>query len=483
LQWKKLLKSLVKEEYMQSALVAPVELDKEDDLRNSIYEGVFGNIFATLTGGVFLTGFALYLGMNEFMIGLLASLPFLVTVFQWPVSHLIEKNGGRKIFWYWGAAAARLLWLPILIVALLPISPIYLKYGFILLLAFISYACNSVSSVSWLSLMSDLVPDRKRGSFFGTRNMLCGAAGMVSMLSFGKLLDVLNLSPTYGLKFGFSIVFISAVLFGVISLRFLLKVSDSAPSRSQSEHSFFTSVCIPFRERNFRKFVAFAFFWGFSVFFAAPFFTVYFLEDLKFSYSFIAALGTVAGFADLMGMRLWGRISDKVRNKAVIRFSSSIAILLPFFWIFAQPNSKVLPIAINIVGAVFWAGINLCMSNLLLGISPKENRSLYLSAYNILGGIGAATGPIAAGLLLQRVIIPHAASLPLGMVPLHVIFLCSTVLRVISYQLFRFISEPQEVAVGQMIRTIRSIRGLNIVSGFSYLLHPFIEIARRSFRE
>jgi len=49
---------------------------------------MFANIFATLTGGVFLTGFALYLGMNEFMIGVVAPMPFIVTVFQVPASYL-----------------------------------------------------------------------------------------------------------------------------------------------------------------------------------------------------------------------------------------------------------------------------------------------------------------------------------------------------------------------------------------------------------
>ena len=46
------------------------------DLKNSMYDGAFANAFAALTGGVFLTGFAIYLGMNEFWIGLLAAMPF-----------------------------------------------------------------------------------------------------------------------------------------------------------------------------------------------------------------------------------------------------------------------------------------------------------------------------------------------------------------------------------------------------------------------
>jgi hypothetical protein len=65
-----------------------MEQYSKTDLRNSFYDGMFANIFATLTGGMFLTGFALYLGMNEFMIGVVASMPFIVTVFQLPAADL-----------------------------------------------------------------------------------------------------------------------------------------------------------------------------------------------------------------------------------------------------------------------------------------------------------------------------------------------------------------------------------------------------------
>ena len=199
------------------------------NLRNSIFDGMFANMFATLTGGVFLTGFALYLGMNEFMIGLLASMPFLVTIFQLPVSYLIEKKGGRKNISFLGAFFARMLWILVLIVALLPISQGPNKSLVILSLIFISYAFASMSYVSWLSWISDLVPDEIRGRFFGTRNMLCGAAGMVVLVAFGKLMDLLNGHSLGALPLGFLITFMAAVFLGMFSLYFLKKISEPLP--------------------------------------------------------------------------------------------------------------------------------------------------------------------------------------------------------------------------------------------------------------
>jgi hypothetical protein len=192
----------------------------EKDLTNAIYDGVFANMFATLTGGVFLTGFVLSLGMNELMIGLLAALPFLVTVFQLPTSYLIEKSGKRKDIARRAAAAARLIWIPIVILGVMPFLPRSATSLVILGLIFISYTFVTISYVSWLSWISDLVPDSMRGRFFDTRNMLCGAAGMVVMVLFGTFLDLFKGHGGKALSFGFGMTFTAAVCFGMVSLRF-----------------------------------------------------------------------------------------------------------------------------------------------------------------------------------------------------------------------------------------------------------------------
>lgn len=435
-------------------------------------------MFATLTGGVFLTGFALYLGMNEFLIGLLASMPFLVTIFQLPASYIIERSGNRRKISFWAAASARLIWLPIVIVALIPISPITTKLFVILTLVFVSSSMISISYVAWLSWMSDLVPDEIRGSFFGTRNMLCGAGGMVAMVVFGHLVDHPTREYSWGLPVGFVITFATAVFFGMVSLRFLNRISEPSVIPRLIQSPFRKRLSHPFKEANFARFLTFAFFWSCSVYFASPFFTLYFLRDLKFSYGFVATLGMISACADLIGMRVWGRISDKVRNKAIIRFASWVAVFLPMTWIMVRPGDIVMPILLHFIGGGFWAGINLCMNNLLLRISSRQDKSLFLSTYNIVGGLGAAIGPIVAGLTIKAMPSLDLHLLSWKLLPLHVIFITSTLLRLLSLHFLKYVHEPQEITVGQMVRILRSVRGLNMTNGFNYLLHPFIEFPR-----
>jgi MFS family permease len=455
-----------------------MEANTKTDLRNSIYDGILANIFATLTGGVFLTGFALYLGMNEFMIGLLASMPFLVTVFQLPTSYHITKRGKRKEIAYLSAAVARLIWIPILVTGLLPIFSAPIKILVILSMFFLSYSLLSVSYVSWLSWMSDLVPDEERGRFFGTRNMLCGAAGVIVLVVFGKLNDTLDGQSNDGSPTGFVITFLSAVLFGILSLRFLNRVSEPQARHIQNGNSFRENLSHPFKQGNFRKFLIFAYLWGFSVNFASPFFTLYFLRDLRFSYGFVATLALLSTFADLIGMQFWGRISDRVKNKAVIRLAGWVAIFLPLAWVTVRPESLFMPIFLHLIGGGFWAGINLCMNNLLLRISPQEGKAWFLSIYNIVGGLGAATGPVLSGFVIISLGHLDLRVFSWNLVPIQAVFIASSLFRLLSFQIFKYINEPEEVSVGQMVRILRSVRGLNMAAGFNSLLHPFIETSK-----
>jgi MFS family permease len=450
------------------------------DLKNSIYDGMFANMFATLTGGVFLTGFGLFLGMNEFMIGILASMPFLVTVFQLPTSYFIEKSGGKKKISIRAAAVARLSWIPIFIFALLPFPKIETKTFVILAMIFFSYAFISISYVSWLSWISDLVPDETRGRFFGTRNMVCGAAGITVMIVFGNLLDFFKNNISWGLPLGFSITFMAAVSLGILSLRFLSRISELPINKSYNKTPFVKQLSIPLKETNFRKFAIFSLFWSFSVYFASPFLTLYFLRELKFSYGFVATLGMISALSDMTGMWVWGKFSDKVKNKPIIHFAGWVAAFLPLAWVMVRPGRIFIPIVLHLIGGGFWAGINLCMNNLLLRVSPLENRSLFISIYSIMGGIGAATGPILAGLILKSIGDFVFNPLSWTVFPLHIIFITSTFLRLISLQLIRYINEPEEPTVGQMIRVLRSVRGLNMTNGFNHLIHPFIEVSKRN---
>lgn len=448
------------------------------DYQNSIIDGIFASVFGTLTGGVFLTGFALYLGMDEFLIGLLAATPYAATLFQLPASFLIAKTGKRKKIAFWNAAAGRLMWVVIIWTAFLPDLTVSVKCMAVLGLIFLSHSFISISYVSWFSWTSDLIPDEQLGRFFGTRNMINGLAGMLSIVVFGHFVDYIHLHFKEDAGLGFSFTFLIAVVSGMASLGFLYRVSEPGRDSAYNSRSFTQALFFPLKEKNFRNFLIFAFSWNFSVYFASPFIPLYFLRDLKFSYGFVATLGMISLFADLTGMKIWGAISDRLKNRLIIQTCCWGVSFIPFCWIWVKSGYLVIPIVLHLVAGAFWAGINLCSNNMVLRISDQQNRAISISAYNMVGGLGATLGPIVAGMTVKVLSGIDLQFIPEKTSSLHIVFLVSTICRLLSLSLLSRVHEKEETTARQLIRVLRNVRGLNTTNGFSAFLHPFIEVKK-----
>jgi MFS family permease len=204
---------------------------------------------------------------------------------------------------------------------------------------------------------------------------------------------------------------------------------------------------------------------------------------LKYSYGFVAVLTTACSVLDLVGMQVWGRVSDRVKNKAVICLAGWGVVFLPALWALVRPGDVIGPILLQLVSGGCWAGVNLCSNNLLLRISPQTGRVWFISAHSITAGLGAALAPMTAGLMLS---VPHqwfAGPAGGGAGPLHVIFIVSTVLRVLSLQLFNRVHEPEECGMGRIVRNLAGIRRLRPRLLLIQLMGHFAAIARPTRKE
>ena len=82
------------------------------------WEGAASLGFGSIAGSGFLAAYALLMGANNFQIGVLAALPFLVQPTQILVITLIERLKMRKLIAVSTWAASQAIWIPI---ALIPI--------------------------------------------------------------------------------------------------------------------------------------------------------------------------------------------------------------------------------------------------------------------------------------------------------------------------------------------------------------------------
>ena len=452
-------------------------------LRISILEGGLANIFANLTGRIFLPAFALLLGANALQIGLLASVPFFATLAQLPGAILVERITHRKKISVYFSFLARALWLPLVVYGLFTSADRGSDHllGLLILLVIVYHVLASVSGVSWLSWMSAMVPEEIRGRFFGLRNSILGMITIIVTIGCGYFLDWFpRIFPDVSIFNSFYILFTIAVFTGLASSVLLTRQVE--PNRSEpisGQYKLYFGE--PLRNRNFRRLLAFALCWSLAVNFAAPFYVVYMLEDLALSYGMISMLTVVSAMADLIGMGIWGHYSDHWGNRPIMIITAGIAALLPFFWIFttAHPVSVYFLIPLlHLLGGFVVSGYNLTSVNLIFRSAPAERNSIYFAFWASSNGIMAGIGALAGGFAATKISI----SLPImindpGSV-FKVIFLISAVLRVISIVLLLKVREEKGQPVLHVIRVLRSVRSWASMMGYHPVLQFFLPAKR-----
>lgn len=447
-------------------------------LRLSIWDGIFANLYANLTGGVFLVGYALALKASEVQIGLLAAFPLLANVIQPFSTYVIERTGRRRPLALLGGAFARLIWLVLIGLSLFLASRRSLLYWSLWIVA-LSQVGTAVNNLAWMSWMADLVREEMRGRYFGLRNAALGAAALVATLAGGYFLDVWKESHPRGEMDALRVLFLGGVLCGVLSLFIQSRIYEPPLHEGDDALPFRQRLLLPFHDVNFRHFLIFIATWNLAVYFTAPFFAVYMLKSLKLSYTAVATYAVLSSVADLASAQLWGRLSDRETNKPILLLTSFFAALIPYGWLFTDQDTFLILGFLHIEGGLFWAGIRLCTGNLVLKISPTANRSIYFSVFNAVAGLTAVVAPILGGFTLKH--LPGLLhSLSLSWSPFLVIFFVSSTLRLAALPLLVKVSEPRERSVWQAVQVIRNVRAFTTTMGFNLVYHFWLGGKRRS---
>ena len=243
-------------------------------LRWLTWEGMVSLGFNSISTSGILAAFALVLGANNFQIGILAAIPFIMQLLQMPSIWLVEKLRRRKIIAVTSWFVAQLLWFPM---ALIPIflqgpsgSAISLLLGLMAVRSLLNAVCNS----AWNGWVRDLVPQPILGRFFSRRLALATIVGVVFGLGAAFFVDYWRGQvPNESAVFGYTYVLLFGALFlGLASPVFMSLMPEPlmqlAPGPQPSPWQRLTA---PFQDRNFRRLIQFLLFWGFASNLAIPF--------------------------------------------------------------------------------------------------------------------------------------------------------------------------------------------------------------------
>ena len=413
----------------------------ERNRRYGIRESAFA---AVMQGGGenYLSAFALLLHATPFQVGLLSALPQLVGTWSQLLSvKVLNRFPHRKAIILTGAAGQALWWIPLLLLPLLFPS----RGPWLLIACTVAYsALGQFATPAWNSLLTDLVDPNGRGLYFARRAKVASVASFCALVGAGLLLysaEKWEVPWT-----GFAVVFLTVAVCRGISTRYLLRIDESAAPVTREAEFRLIEFLRHEHSVNFRNFLLFSGFMHVAAVIAGPFFVVYFLRDLQFTYLEYAGWMATGVLGQFLTLKPWGRIGDRFGNKKIMVATGFLVPFLPMFYLLSTNFYFVA--AINFFGGVVWGGLSLGLQNYVFDTVRPEDRAKGVAVWNTVNAGGWFAGAMIGGWLAE--VIPAQiviAGLELRLVSnLPLVFFISGVLRlVVSLSLLRTFRETRAV--------------------------------------
>jgi len=421
-------------------------------LRALTTEGGFATVFYSIIGGALLSNFLLDLGASTVEIGLLASIPQLTNLLQPLGAYLGDRIKSRHWYSLLIFGSSRLPWLLIVPgIWLVSTSQIQARQLVLLTLAIIclSNVMEALGRASFLSWIAVLVPERLRGRYFGFRNSVVTLTNLIGVPLMGL---AVSKWPGGSLQ-GFGAVLVLGVVFATLSLVFQFWMTDVNPhlvhaADSDTDHRSPWGKLFSFlKDANFLRFLLYSALWSFAVNVSAPFFNLYLLGDLNIDVSVVTLYNSLGAGANLLMLIFWGRLADRIGNRPLMVTVGVLVALTPLLWLEAGTSPIFLwawfPF-LHMLGGATWAAIDLCSGNLMMGVTPLRNQSLYFAIAAAVPGITGAMGITVGGFVAT---VTNFGGLP-------TVFALSAVLRLLALLPLIFVHERRSVGVRQLMRVL-----------------------------
>jgi MFS family permease len=353
-----------------------------------------GAAYAVVLGLIqnFVTPFALALKATTTEVGLLNSFPNLIVAFSQLVApRLSQRAGSRKGLILPMVFLHAVMFVPILLIPfVIGRSQVWWLIG----LFTVSTVFGAIANPAWGSLMADLVPIRLRGRYFSSRGMIAGVITLVFSFVAGGILQLYTQTPFIG----FAILFGGAALFRFLSCYFLSQMYEPKPPENIKDDRSMMQMVSHVGSYNLGRFTIFFALVSLVTNIASPFFSVYMLSDLNFSYVTFTVVTSAVSVASLGFLTFWGRRADLAGNIKVVKVTSFLIPLVPLLWL-ASKNVYYLIFA-QIVSGFAWSGFNLAGVNYVYDASEAQNRTKHIAVFNAITCLATFLGALIGGYLV-----------------------------------------------------------------------------------
>ena len=369
-------------------------------LHNAFLFAAFNALSFPIVCGSPMILYAKTLGASATVLGIIAGMMPLLTVFQIPAASHVSRVGYKRfVYAGWGTRVMFIVGLavvPLLSSILEPTA----RLSLVLLLLGAFNLSRGISSCAWLPWITTLVPEAVRGKY------LAGDAACVNLASFAVIVLSAFVVGEQPSSLQFMALFILSAAAGGVSLIFLKRIPDvevpeearrnshePVPWRAISEHP-------PFR-RLLRVNIA----WPLAVGGLSAFTTAWLKAEGGLSEGHVLLVTSVAFLGGLSSLWLLGPRLDHMGSRPVLMLCMTTWVLIAAGWLalaghLLQPTLPIL-LALQFLMGLTAALANMANVRLAMAIIPVMGRDHFFALFSVVASLAMGISPILWGVFID----------------------------------------------------------------------------------
>lgn len=370
------------------------------NIKMNMVNGVFSVMAANLVTPYF-PKFAERLGASDFLIGLLSSLPGTICIFTLiPGAILIENFKNKKNITGLIVLIHKLFYLLLAGVPFLPKG--YQALVFVLVVGIMNLP-GSVGVMGYQSCIGDIFDSRELGQAMSIRNSYSTAVGIIITLVSAQLITKIPKNDNQTIIL-YQVLFVVTFILALGEVIAFFKFRGIKTIKKEREINYIDSLketmrSIP-KEKNYKIFIisSLVFYFGWQM--GWPLFNIYSINNLRADEFWLSIIAVSSALASIGAYKLWAKFARKKGNTYALFIATIGMSLTPLMY--AASRSLLTLVFFNIFVGVSTAGTTQILFNLLIEVTPNNNRTIYIAIYNTIMNISAAVSPLIGVAISQK---------------------------------------------------------------------------------
>lgn len=364
---------------------------------------MLANVYWSTVGGAAMNRFARQMGTPDYGFGLLAAMPHLGSLFQFPASFLIERYRKRRTLFIVAMTISRLCWVLLALIPWLLPGARRAWWPLMVLVCLCAWSAHNLAVPAWTSWMSDLIPARLRGRFFGRCARWAQPVVLVGALGVGYVVDVAeaaeHAAPGTLLQITASVLALGGLV-GVLGAGCYRPIRDR-PRPQSHDGPWLHALRAPLRDANFRRYLGLNFTFMLAVGFLGQYIWLY-VFDVGHVRAWLANLMLVVlpRLVHIVSYPVWGRQMDRLGRRPVALAANLLMLVGPIGWFMVgQPSTRWVGMAVVMIAIFGYPGFELANFNMLLSMSSSRSGSSSGTAHVALNSMAVSAGGVLSGMM------------------------------------------------------------------------------------